>query len=217
MRAVVPANSYSNHYESRAGIQFRPASVTLYPTAAAGADMALGIVGEFFALKEESGADVLAMQLGDFYEFFGEDARLVGKELDLKLSEKGSGGETYDMAGVPVDDLEPYLTALVVDRDAGHVVALAAGALLRELQVQLLADQAGVLAEELVEVTQLHRQHVRPAVGLEGEELADDTRCHVRIGGGRRVKRDGSGAELEREVWGPRVSTRLFTVPTASR
>jgi DNA mismatch repair protein MutS len=84
--------------------------------------MASGIVGEFFALKEEAEADVLAMQLGDFYEFFGEDARLVGEELDLKLSEKGSGGETYDMAGVPVDDLEPYLTALV---ERGYRVAVA--------------------------------------------------------------------------------------------
>ena len=84
--------------------------------------MASGIVDEFLALKADSGADVLAMQLGDFYEFFGEDARLVGEELDLKLSEKGSGGESYDMAGVPIDDLEPYLTALV---ERGYRVAVA--------------------------------------------------------------------------------------------
>ena len=84
--------------------------------------MASGIVGEFFALKEETEADLLAMQLGDFYEFFGEDARLVGEELDLKVSQKGSGGETYDMAGVPVDDLEPYVTALV---ERGYRVAVA--------------------------------------------------------------------------------------------
>ena len=84
--------------------------------------MASGIVGEFTALKEEAGADLLAMQLGDFYEFFGEDARLVGEELDLKVSQKGSGGETYDMAGVPVDDLEPYVTALV---ERGYRVAVA--------------------------------------------------------------------------------------------
>ena len=103
-------------------LQFRPAFVTLYPTAVASADMASGIVDEFLGLKADSGADVLAMQLGDFYEFFGEDARLVGEELDLKLSEKGSGGETYDMAGVPVDDLEPYLTALV---ERGYRVAVA--------------------------------------------------------------------------------------------
>jgi DNA mismatch repair protein MutS len=81
-----------------------------------------GIVGEFFACKRESGADLLAMQVGDFYEFFGEDAEIVGRELDLKVSEKSSGNETYPMAGVPVDDLEPYLRALV---ERGYRVGVA--------------------------------------------------------------------------------------------
>jgi DNA mismatch repair protein MutS len=84
--------------------------------------MASGIVGEFFALKEESEADLLAMQMGDFYEFFGEDAVTVGEELDLKVSERSAGGETYEMAGVPVDDLTPYVTALV---ERGYRVAVA--------------------------------------------------------------------------------------------
>ena len=84
--------------------------------------MATGIVGEFFDLKAESDADVLAMQMGDFYEFFGEDAETVGDELDLKVSERSSGGEPYAMAGVPVDDLTPYLKALV---ERGYRVAVA--------------------------------------------------------------------------------------------
>jgi DNA mismatch repair protein MutS len=83
---------------------------------------ATGIVGDYFRLREEAGADVLAMQLGDFYEFFGDDAELVNEELDLKLSEKSSGGESYPMAGVPVDDLVPYLRALV---ERGYRVAVA--------------------------------------------------------------------------------------------
>ncbi len=84
--------------------------------------MATGIVGEFQAIKANADADVLAMQCGDFYEFFGEDAELVARELDLKLSQKGSGGESYPMAGVPVDDLTPYLRALV---ERGYRVAVA--------------------------------------------------------------------------------------------
>ncbi len=81
-----------------------------------------GIVGEYFDLKAESGADLLAMQVGDFYEFFDEDAETVGDELDLKVSEKGSAGSSYPMAGVPVDDLTPYLKALV---ERGYRVAVA--------------------------------------------------------------------------------------------
>ncbi|GAB6862079.1 DNA mismatch repair protein MutS [Haloplanus litoreus] len=81
-----------------------------------------GIVGEFLALKGETDADLLAMQCGDFYEFFAEDAEFVGDELDLKVSEKSSHGSTYPMAGVPVDDLTPYLKALV---ERGYRVAVA--------------------------------------------------------------------------------------------
>ncbi|QLG49065.1 DNA mismatch repair protein MutS [Natrinema halophilum] len=83
---------------------------------------ATGIVGEFFSLKEETDAELLAMQCGDFYEFFGKDAETVSAELDLKISQKSSHGSSYPMAGVPVDDLTPYLKALV---ERGYRVAVA--------------------------------------------------------------------------------------------
>jgi DNA mismatch repair protein MutS len=81
-----------------------------------------GIVGEFLDLKAGTDADLLAMQCGDFYEFFAEDAETVAAELDLKVSQKSSHGSSYPMAGVPVDDLTPYLTALV---ERGYRVAVA--------------------------------------------------------------------------------------------
>ena len=81
-----------------------------------------GIVGEFFSLKEETDAELLAMQCGDFYEFFADDAELVAEELDLNISHKSSHGSSYPMAGVPVADLTPYVTALV---ERGYRVAIA--------------------------------------------------------------------------------------------
>jgi len=83
---------------------------------------ATGIVGEFFSLKEGTDADLLAMQVGDFYEFFGDDAETVADELDLKVSQKSSHGSSYPMAGVPVDELTPYLKGLV---ERGYRVAVA--------------------------------------------------------------------------------------------
>jgi len=83
---------------------------------------ATGIVGEFLSLKEETDADLLAMQCGDFYEFFDDDAETVADELDLKVSQKSSHGSSYPMAGVPVDDLTPYVSALV---ERGYRVAVA--------------------------------------------------------------------------------------------
>ncbi|RQH01885.1 DNA mismatch repair protein MutS [Natrarchaeobius oligotrophus] len=83
---------------------------------------ATGIVGEFLSLKEDTDADLLAMQCGDFYEFFADDAEVVADELDLNVSQKSSHGSSYPMAGVPVDDLTPYLKALV---ERGYRVAVA--------------------------------------------------------------------------------------------
>ncbi len=83
---------------------------------------ASGIVGEYLELRAEADADLLAMQLGDFYEFFCADAETVADELDLKLTEKRSGGERYPMAGVPVAELTAYLKALV---ERGYRVAVA--------------------------------------------------------------------------------------------
>jgi len=84
--------------------------------------MATGIVGEFLDLKAETDADVLAMQCGDFYEFFADDAELVADELDLTVSQKSSHGSSYPMAGVPLSELTPYVNALV---ERGYRVAVA--------------------------------------------------------------------------------------------
>jgi len=81
-----------------------------------------GIVGEYLALAEETDADLVAMQVGDFYEFFGDAARTVERELDLTISEKSSHGSSYAMAGVPVDDLTPHLKQLI---ERGYRVAVA--------------------------------------------------------------------------------------------
>ncbi len=71
-----------------------------------------GIVAEYDALRAESEADLLAMQVGDFYEFFGDDAEIVHEHLDLKLSKKPSGGTHHPMAGVPVSEIDRYAQAL---------------------------------------------------------------------------------------------------------
>jgi len=84
--------------------------------------MPTGIVGEFLDLKAETDADILAMQCGDFYEFFADDAELVADELDLTVSQKSSHGSSYPMAGVPLSELTPYVKALV---ERGYRVAVA--------------------------------------------------------------------------------------------
>ncbi|MBP1985890.1 DNA mismatch repair protein MutS [Halolamina salifodinae] len=84
--------------------------------------MSQGIVEEFLSLKAETDADLLMMQCGDFYELFADDAEVVADELDLTVSQKSSHGSSYPMAGVPLSELTPYLTALV---ERGYRVAVA--------------------------------------------------------------------------------------------
>ncbi|MDR9445505.1 MAG: DNA mismatch repair protein MutS, partial [Haloquadratum sp.] len=81
-----------------------------------------GIVEEFRSLKRASDADLLTMQCGDFFEFFEADAEAVGELLGLKVSMRSGGGSEYPMAGVPVAQIDEYLSQLVA---RGQRVAVA--------------------------------------------------------------------------------------------
>lgn len=83
----------------------------------------MSIVDEYYDLKKETNADLLAMQVGDFYEFFGDDAKEAGNKLGLKIAEKSSHGSSHAMAGVPINDIDQYINNLV-DK-MGYTVAVA--------------------------------------------------------------------------------------------
>ncbi len=62
------------------------------------------------------------MRVGDFYEFYGEDAEVAARDLQITLTgrEDGPNGRVA-MAGVPFHSVEKYLAKLV---SMGHKVAL---------------------------------------------------------------------------------------------
>ncbi|WP_253736619.1 DNA mismatch repair protein MutS [Halohasta salina] len=130
--------------------------------------MSQGIVDEFLSIKADSDADLLAMQCGDFYEFFADDAETVSDELDLTVSQKSSHGSSYPMAGIPLSELTPYLKALV---DRGYRVAVAD---------QFEDDSGGHYREitrlvtpgTLIETTDAEAQYLAAAVREDG--AADD-------------------------------------------
>lgn len=65
---------------------------------------------------------LMAMRVGDFYEFYGEDAETAAAALEITLTgrEDGPNGKVA-MAGVPFHSVEKYLARLV---SQGHKVAL---------------------------------------------------------------------------------------------
>ena len=77
---------------------------------------------QYFATKERYPGTMLAMRVGDFYEFYGEDAETAARDLQITLTgrEDGPNGRIA-MAGVPFHSVEKYLAKLV---SLGHKVAL---------------------------------------------------------------------------------------------
>ena len=65
---------------------------------------------------------ILFFRLGDFYETFDDDAKLVAAELGITLTSKPMGGGLRaPLAGVPVAHVESHLARLVA---RGHRVAI---------------------------------------------------------------------------------------------
>ena len=80
------------------------------------------MMAQYHALKREAGSALLFYRMGDFYELFGEDARVAAGCLDITLTRRGQQeGEDVPMCGVPFHAYEGYLAKLI---RAGHSVAI---------------------------------------------------------------------------------------------
>jgi DNA mismatch repair ATPase MutS len=68
----------------------------------------------YLKTKEEYPGCILFYRLGDFYEMFFEDAKIVSKELELTLTGRACGlEERAPMCGVPFHAADNYLNKLV--------------------------------------------------------------------------------------------------------
>ena len=69
---------------------------------------------QYFTAKAEHPGVLLAMRVGDFYEFYGEDAETAAAALEITLTgrEDGTNGR-IPMAGVPFHSVEKYLARLL--------------------------------------------------------------------------------------------------------
>ena len=77
---------------------------------------------QYLDIKKRHRDAILLFRLGDFYEAFDEDARLLARELDIVLTSKPMGkGLRVPLAGVPFHSLERHLATLIAK---GHRVAI---------------------------------------------------------------------------------------------
>jgi len=77
---------------------------------------------QYFHAKEQAGEALLAMRVGDFFEFYGPDAEVAARELEIALTAKADGPNgKLPMAGVPWHSVERYVARLL---QRGFKVAL---------------------------------------------------------------------------------------------
>ncbi|HLY31139.1 MAG TPA: DNA mismatch repair protein MutS, partial [Ktedonobacterales bacterium] len=77
---------------------------------------------QYLDIKAQHQDALLAYQIGDFFEFFDEDARTVARELQIALTGRSYGPQEHaPLAGVPVHAFDTYVTRLVT---RGYTVAV---------------------------------------------------------------------------------------------
>ncbi len=78
---------------------------------------------QYYRLKRKHPDTVMFFRMGDFYEMFGEDARIASKELDIVLTTRDKDKEDpVPMAGIPFHSVDSYLQRMI---KKGYKVAIA--------------------------------------------------------------------------------------------
>ena len=77
---------------------------------------------QYMNIKEENPDVILMFRLGDFYEIFGEDAKVASKELEITLTGRNAGeAGRIPMCGVPFHAVDRYVARLI---QRGYRVAI---------------------------------------------------------------------------------------------
>ncbi|MEX1254729.1 MAG: DNA mismatch repair protein MutS [Dehalococcoidia bacterium] len=110
---------------------------------------------QYLDIKRRYPHAIVFFRLGDFFETFDDDAKLVARELEITLTSKPMGkGERVPLAGIPYHALEGYLSRLIAK---GYKVAICE-------QLGDPATSKGIVDREVVRV-------VTPGTVIEGNLL----------------------------------------------
>ncbi len=98
---------------------------------------------QYLSVKRQYPQAIVLFRLGDFYETFDDDAKIVSRELNIVLTAREMGkGNRVPLAGIPYHALDNYLAKLV---NAGHKVAICE-------QVTQPGETKGLVQREIVRV-----------------------------------------------------------------
>jgi len=130
------------------------------------------IRSQYLKIKRSYPQAIVFFRLGDFYETFDDDARLVSSELEITLTSREMGkGQRYPMAGIPYHALDNYLARLI---NKGYKVAICeqtsepkAGKGIVDREVVRVVTPGTVIEPNLLE---LKTNNYLASVVIEGEE-----------------------------------------------
>ena len=98
---------------------------------------------QYYRLKKQHPETIMFFRMGDFYEMFGEDAKIASKELDIVLTTRDREKEDpMPMAGIPYHSVDSYLQRMI---KRGFKVAIAE-------QVEDPREAKGLVKREVVRV-----------------------------------------------------------------
>ncbi|OPL10145.1 MAG: hypothetical protein AVO34_04080 [Firmicutes bacterium ML8_F2] len=98
---------------------------------------------QYRTVKEQHPDKLLMFQVGDFYEFFFEDAHTAAREMDIALTSRDAGSENpIPLAGVPIHSAETYLNRLL---SKGYRVVICE-------QVEDAAQAKGLVKREITRI-----------------------------------------------------------------
>lgn len=98
---------------------------------------------QYLEIKDKHKDSILFFRLGDFYEMFFDDAKLVSSELDLTLTGKDYGKEERaPMCGIPYNSCEAYIARLI---KKGYKIAMCD-------QIESSSQSKGLVKREVVRV-----------------------------------------------------------------
>ena len=118
---------------------------------------------QYMKTKEEYRDCILFYRLGDFYEMFFDDAKIVSRELELTLTGKNCGlEERAPMCGVPFHSVDGYLSRLV---SKGYKVAICE-------QTEDPALAKGLVKREVIRV-------VTPGTNLNAQALDESRNNYI--------------------------------------
>ncbi len=121
---------------------------------------------QYYEIKGQYQDCILFFRLGDFYEMFGEDARVASKVLEIALTAREAGPQgRIPMCGIPHHAAEGYLEKLV---RSGYRVAICE-------QLEDPKEAKGVVKRDVVRV-------ITPGTFIEGNLEAEENQFLVALG-----------------------------------